>query len=1041
MQSNATGADLRDRGFFVLRSPALPLPQPLPPCRERAWDWARQQWQRRDVQSAIHRTSPRLFRKLTHLLADHQAPPTNDAEAQKLFLVFWKYLLRLSHRCTPFGFFAGISTGQITERTQLSLEDPRLYGRARLDAAWVQGAHEQLMRDLAFRELLSYCPNSTLFASWGTYHFLGREGSTEGHFRFWQGRLPQSIPLQRILTAGQAPRSFKALIAALQSPGMLPNLAVPTLHRWIDQQVFLPTLRPGTDVEGYRLAIEALLLDTEATALANLAESSRVLLASLKAVGQTLGANDQVLDASEAFPSVPRQVDASRSLPGGQIHRRVIRALTRAIHLLRRLPRPQRSHPLDAFRRAFRERYAERSVPLLEVLTEANGLGYPLGQFAPREPDPLLADCPFRPDSTVPSSPVLPPLWRTFLEEQCALSERNGHRPLRLFDRDLKDFWVAPQRSWAPTFYTGFGLLADSATAVDAGDFSVLHLKTGGMTGGRLWNRFVDLSEVLEEQRRRMLREEARAYPDRLVAELAHLPRMDSANLSGSNGRAYAIELYDVSDRAEGIPVSDLWLSLRGSEWILHSAVRGQRIQPYLTHAINPHFRTLPHFRLLADIAVQGTEDHLVWDWGPLHARDFTPRVVYHQVILARARWRLHWADLARGGDFGARTFAKYWRAWARAVHLPDYVLLAEGNQQLRLATDHPLSHDILWAVLRRERCVVLEECLYHSEGTCLKGPGGEGYTNELVVPLSPPDFEVPVRVESLVKAAPVTAVFSPGSEWLAWHLYAGVGAVEHYLRNELRPLLEELEGEGWIDRWFFLRFPDPDFHLRLRLHRAPGRSVGGLLERCYATLERGHFWKIQLEPYRRELERYGPAAIAHLEQLFWVDSVTVLDLLGGVAVGQRPARWLVAVWACCCQVHDFGLTEEQVLSLFRYARDRFGVHFAREGRAKNKWLRNKLAQHQERLDALLGGDVEQLGPAVAAAFGRRSEGGREAIRALRRLEREGQLPLPWEQLCGTLIHLFFNRWLEQAPRHYEAVLYDFLYRSYHSRWARRTRG
>lgn len=60
---------------------------------------------------------------------------------------------------------------------------------------------------------------------------------------------------------------------------------------------------------------------------------------------------------------------------------------------------------------------------------------------------------------------------------------------------------------------------------------------------------------------------------------------------------------------------------------------------------------------------------------------------------------------------------------------------------------------------------------------------------------------------------------FIPGSQWLYFKIYTGVKTADEVLAHTIRPFLRELYAERWIDGSFFIRYNDPDFHIRLRLH------------------------------------------------------------------------------------------------------------------------------------------------------------------------------------------------------------------------------
>src|SRR5262249_45790050 len=148
-------------------------------------------------------------------------------------------------------------------------------------------------------------------------------------------------------------------------------------------------------------------------------------------------------------------------------------------------------------------------------------------------------------------------------------------------------------------------------------------------------------------------------------------------------------------------------------------------------------------------------------------------------------------------------------------------------------------------------------------EGLCARGPEGR-FVHELIVPFvraRRPPAPPPARAPS---CRPVKRSFPPGSEWLYVKLYSGPATADQVLREVVRPAVERALGSGAADGWFFLRYGDPDWHLRLRFHGAPDRLHGEVLPLVQAAAAPlcgdGRLWRVQLDVYQREVERYGGA-------------------------------------------------------------------------------------------------------------------------------------------------------------------------------------
>ena len=61
--------------------------------------------------------------------------------------------------------------------------------------------------------------------------------------------------------------------------------------------------------------------------------------------------------------------------------------------------------------------------------------------------------------------------------------------------------------------------------------------------------------------------------------------------------------------------------------------------------------------------------------------------------------------------------------------------------------------------------------------------------------------------------------IFIPGSRWLFFKLYTGTQSADILLTRHISPFVRRLRESGAIDDFFFIRYTDPLFHLRLRLH------------------------------------------------------------------------------------------------------------------------------------------------------------------------------------------------------------------------------
>jgi thiopeptide-type bacteriocin biosynthesis protein len=286
---------------------------------------------------------------------------------------------------------------------------------------------------------------------------------------------------------------------------------------------------------------------------------------------------------------------------------------------------------------------------------------------------------------------------------------------------------------------------------------------------------------------------------------------------------------------------------------------------------------------------------------------------------------------------------------------------------------------------------------------------------------------------------------FAPGSEWLYAKLYGGSATADRVLREAVVPLVREALGQGAADGWFFLRYEDPEPHLRVRLHgearRLREEVLPALEARMEPLLEEGLLWRVQLDTYEREVERYGgPEGMRLAERLFHADSEAVLSLLEGLS-GDEGAelRWLLALRGMSQLLEDLGLEGEARRAVLSRARE----GLLREMRVEADFTHSLGARYRHeraRIEAVLRGTGREEGPLSGglAALERRSRALKPIRSELLGLVAEGRLEVPLEELAWSFLHMHANRLLRGSARRQELVLYDFLSRHHESQAARR---
>jgi thiopeptide-type bacteriocin biosynthesis protein len=686
---------------------------------------------------------------------------------------------------------------------------------------------------------------------------------------------------------------------------------------------------------------------------------------------------------------------------------------------------------LTRFKQQFAARYEDREVALMEALDEEMGIGFDPSTHPAADESPLLAGidlggAPPLDVFTARDAALLDLLIRT-RESGAASLELDAARVARLES-------PSPLPLPLPDALAVNANLLEDGVEIDG---------AYGPSGAQLLGRFCHGDARVHDAVRAHLRAEEAHSPGVVFAEIIHLPEGRVGNvLARPVLRDFELVLLGRSgapaDRQ--LSVDELTVRLDGDRVILYSPRLDAEVRPRLTTAHNPAWRGFGVYRFLAALQSDGVAGGLAWDWGALSAAPTLPRVTSGRLVLARARWRLSAAEISQvtGADAVAG-----WASLTRDRRLPGELLIADGDNRLYVDTASPALTAAAAKVLRGRTEATIEEVLPTGVAT---GPQGR-FAHELIVPFirhgepaPAPEFWIPPKVRR---------TFAPGSQWLYLKVYTGTATADRILTDTVGPVIGQLRDSGVVDHWFFLRYADPEHHLRLRLHGDPAAlrddALPALTDALAAHLGDGTIWKVATDTYHREIERYGgDAGIELAEQIHAADSEAVLQVLGMLdsdlyGEGAPDARWRLCLYATDRLLADAGLGIQERRN---WAKSGAAGYRPEYPNAPNldpgigqRWRR-------ERADvtALLDDTKEHPYEPARLAFRQRSEQMVPLLSELADRSRRGELTQSYPQLLHSFNHLNAVRLLRSAARTHELILLSFLDRHYASQIARAPR-
>lgn len=1019
-------------GFVMLRCPLLPIE-----TVERLFDASGPE----DCGDVIARTisdpvvleallasSPDLVSALPHLHAEPLSKRGRRVQA-----ALFRYLLRMASRPTPFGLLAGVDFGRIDRQTDIEVRSAhRNRTHTEPDLRWLLEVVRELERLPDVADQLTFHTNPALLQIEDRFFlpFLRSEeqdGSREGaSFR-------ATPVVKRALIVARHGISLRKLQQEMESERPTASAAQirAVLHGLHRTGAIVSDLTPPLtgELDPLSYVLERVPRVPSCESLYQQLRAMRLLIRAYddQPIGTGAVTLRQIYNlASVTTPSVhrlePPAINMVTAFDRKSVSDQVAADLSLAANLLMATSvAPAYMPHLSEYRQAFLERYGEgREVRLLALLDEHAGLGPPPYY---RYPSPSRA------------FPGVSNSIQTTLRDRTLLTLASaalldGVREVEL-NREILTKLEVRDGWWrrAPTSLEMYAsVAATSQDAVNQGDYLVvIGARIGERPAGRSFARFTTL--MPHEVAGRMDATHSPGHPlpaDHIVAELVCMP---SSGHAANIARRPFVSEYEIavavstgSPRSTQIRLDDLVVGVEGDGFYLRSLSHKRRVAVCTTHLLND--ASLPNVcRFLTELAVDGLNPLLPFDWGAASQLPFVPRLRYGRVVLSPAEWHLP-TEIVLGKDTNDNDLARFrMQAWCEKWNVPRFVYLTKMDNRLLLDLQNPLSFEELRHACTKSASengtVRLQEMLPRFDQIWIEGDQGR-YLVEFIVPLQQHVQATTddTRVERHTFIEPSEYLRQPGSGWLYFKLYCGRRQHEGLIGGPFYDLVSRLLRQGLIERWFFVRYSDPDPHIRVRFQGDPSVLVSDVLPMLFAwnqsLVDRGLVRTLVVDTYDQEIERYGgPLGVSVAEQVFGIDSQAVLDLTA-LRISRRLDVRLIdlALLTIDELLSALGMAPDDRLALYRFMRT--GQQYIFDNQLDR--LRREYHSFRPTAQQILGNhqwireSVEC--PELATTLAYRAESLRPLGEQLSLLADSGQLKVPKPAFLASCVHMHCNRLL-----------------------------
>lgn len=974
-----------------------------------------------------------------------------DTKELKNFLItFCKYYSRMASRTTPFGLFAGTTFLNInSDPTTINFEDSKFTVKNQFSLFPIVNLIRQIdATQEPLNTKLKYFVNNTSYTI-GERLFYIEQFDKNGFPASNLNSIVLNEYTSSVLSGAKYGATINELIQQIPNKEISGDRKSAFIKNLIESQVLVNELWPSVSTDDF---VSDLLVRVKRKSFEiPFCKEIEVIHELFKKI-DTIDTLPLLEEFTNNRPDLTVlktkdivKTDLFVNLRSKNINENAIKDICKISFELMAINDPIReSEYLQAFKLRYYQKFEDREMPLVQALDPNYGVGYGLAINGGSEYMPLLEGLPVSVPADNPRRSkitnheiVLNKVFRQFIEEK--------HEVVNI-DKFVQEFINKTDSNLdeatdSSSFVFG-RILTDSAVSLDNLDYKFVPVLCHAASAPRLLSRFANGDLAIKEQLKKIAADEQELFPDVIFAEVVTIPDAEYANICLYPViRQYEIPFISNSGLPNEfqIDINDIMVSIKNKKVILISRKLNKEIVPCLSNAYNVQKAT-PIYRFLSDVSTQSTSYGYSWDWGVHYNEIHLPRVEYKKFILSRERWLVKKEKLKFENDASLPIYIKELR---ERLHIPRYVAIIEGDNELFLDLENIICcHIIVKDICKKT--VVLYEFL-QTPDNCFIKDAAKSYANSILITMGA-NKSTPAKALYEKKYRPIgieksiTRIFPPGSDWLFVKFYSGSKILEGVLTDIIADFSAKLVEEAVIDKWFFIRYNDPNYHLRIRFHKSSRADnfewyliMENLQTRLTEYVSQEHAVTLMTDTYVREIERYGSHVIEFSEYVFYQDSIAVSKFLCQIYGNEGEIlRWKFALVSVDRLLNDFDFDQTTKLSLLERLNNDFIKEFSNADKNHEhillKNLNTKYRRYKQEICEIVEGDSDLQFQELYECFDYRSAEIKKEYNKISQFDQNEK-----NGLIAKYIHMSINRIFLVNARRHELIIYHFLKSYYKS--------
>lgn len=536
------------------------------------------------------------------------------------------------------------------------------------------------------------------------------------------------------------------------------------------------------------------------------------------------------------------------------------------------------SPAIEAFKTKFIERYGIYvEVPIFDLLDESIGLGNPYRRYENKL------------DETNQRKSI-----KKFIKNKIDICIKKNERTVLITDEDIQILKEHNNEN-VLRLSKGFELnLVIYCNEDNKYEFRVT--PSFGSSGiGRLTNRFYNiLSENTKKELEKYIDEIINDDNDCIYADSSFLPRRGRNNNICNGHRNYDFSIDSGLDSINNqIELSDILVGYneKSDRLYLRSKKKGKIVNVFSDSMLNRMVDNY-YFRFMWEVSyayqIHPIENLIglnnYWDLK------YIPEIKVKNVVIQPETWKLNEYDFP-----DIKTFDSFFHRFIKIkkdLKIPDRFVFIDFDHYLAIDVYNVFGLKLFYTEVKKnikmKKSVEIQR--FEQKGLIVSDTKQKKYFGEFVFECINEDKEKMMDFpmcemthsnildNKLISSEKRIGIGEAG--WFYFKIYIEREKANSILIDSIYPFIKKSIEVEEIYQFFYLRYSDPHFHIRLRINTNE-RNLLKFIDLLNDYISKNKIRSYSIEIYEREIERYGgDSAFKIVEQQFYYDSLLALEYL-----------------------------------------------------------------------------------------------------------------------------------------------------------------